>query len=193
MQSYDYAHRFGVEAITWDRFAELSRTLVEKLAPYHIDAVVGTARAGLFPATAVCLMLRRELYPARVSRRVNDEIKFQHPQWIVDVAPDVKDKIVAVVDEIADTGETLALVAERVKQCSAKQVITASLIAHSWADPTPDVVALTSDALVMFPWDEQVYIDGRWQSHPELVEALKHQINEASCPARRPAESGDTA
>src|SRR5512139_3290206 len=175
MPSYDYAHRSGVEAITWNRFAELTRTLVEKLAPFNIEAVIGTARAGLFPATAVCLMLRRELYPACVSRRVNDEVKFQHPQWIVDVAPDVKDKVVAVVDEIADTGETLALVAERVKERGAKQAITATLVAHSWANPTPEVVALTTDALVLFPWDEQVYIAGKWQPHPELAEALKHQ------------------
>jgi hypoxanthine phosphoribosyltransferase len=177
MQSYDYAHRSGVEAVTWDRFAELARALVEKLAPYNVDAVVGTARAGLFPATAVCLMLRRELYPARVSRRVNDEVKFQHPQWIVDVTADVKDKMVAVVDEIADTGETLALVAERVKERGAKQVIAAALVAHSWAKPIPDVVALTTDALVLFPWDEQVYINGKWRPHPELVEALKQQAS----------------
>lgn len=175
MQSYDYAHRSGVETITWERFVGLSRMLVEKLAPFNIEAVVGTARAGLFPATAVSLMLRRELYPARVSRRFNDEVKFHHPQWIVDVAADVKDRIVAVVDEIADTGETLAVVAERVKQRGAKQVVTASLIAHSWAEPMPEVVALVSDALVLFPWDEQVYIDGQWQPHPELIEALKHQ------------------
>jgi uncharacterized protein len=175
MQSYDYAHRSGVEAITWDRFAELVRTLVEKLAPFNIDAVVGTARAGLFPATAVCLMLRRELYPARISRRVNDEVKHLHPLWIVDVAPDVKGKIVVVVDEIADTGETLALVTERVKARSAKQVITATLVAHTWANPMPDVAALVTDALVLFPWDEQVCQDGKWQPHPELVEALKYQ------------------
>ena len=177
MQSYDYAHRSGVQVITWERFAELSRTLVEKLAPYNIDAVVGTARAGLLPATTVSIMLRRELYPVRVSRRFNDEVKFQHPQWIVDVAANVKDQIVAVVDEIADTGETLAVVAERVSQRGAKQVITASLIAHSWADPMPNAVALTTDALVLFPWNEQVYLDGRWQPHPELVEALKQQPN----------------
>ena len=177
MQSYNYAHRSGVEPITWERFAELARTLVEKLAPYNIEAVVGTARAGLFPATAVSLTLRRELYPARVSRRVDDEVKYQHPQWIVDVATDVKDKIVAVVDEIADTGETLALVAARVAERGAKHAITAALVAHTWANPMPAVVALTTDALVLFPWDEQVYIDGKWQPHPELVEALKHQPN----------------
>jgi uncharacterized protein len=177
MRSYDYARRTGVETITWDRLAELIRTLVENLAPFNIDAVVGTARAGLFPATAVSLMLRRELYPARVSRRVNDEVKFRHPQWIVDVAAGVKGQIVAVVDEIADTGETLALVAERVKQRGARQVITASLVAHTWADPAPDVAALISDALVIFPWDEQVYSDGQWRPHPELAEALKHQAS----------------
>src|SRR5512135_3281821 len=125
MKSYDYAHRTGIEEIIWERFVELARTLVEKLAPFNIEAVVGTARAGLFPATAVSVMLRRELYPARVSRRVNDEVQFQHPQWIVDVAADVQGKIVAVVDEIADTGETLALVAQRVKDKGAAQVITA--------------------------------------------------------------------
>jgi uncharacterized protein len=190
MRSYDYAHRSGVEVITWERFAELTRTLVEQLAPFNIGAVVGTARAGLFPAAAVGLMLRRELYPARVSRRVNDEVKFRHPQWIVDVAAGVKGQIVAVVDEIADTGETLAVVAERVKQRGAQQVITAALIAHSWADPAPDVAALTTDALVLFPWDEQVYLDGQWRPHPEIVEALKRQ---ASRLAHRPADSGDTA
>ena len=180
MHSYDYAHRSGVEAITWERFAELARGLVEKLAPFNIGAVVGTARAGLFPATAICLMLRCELYPARISRRVNDEVKFQHPQWIVDVPANVKDKVVAVVDEIADTGETLSLVADRVREKGARQVITATLVAHTWAKPMPDVAALTTDALVLFPWDEKVYVDGTWQPHPELVEALKHQNRHAS-------------
>lgn len=175
MQSYDYAHRTGIEEITWERFAELTRILVEKLAPFNIEAVVGTARAGLFPATAVSLMLRREFYPARVSRRVNDEVLFQHPQWIVDVAAEVQDKIVAVVDEIADTGGTLAMVAQRAKDKGAARVITASLVTHTWANPLSDVVALVTDALVLFPWDRQVYVEGQWQDHPELIEALQHQ------------------
>jgi hypoxanthine phosphoribosyltransferase len=120
-------------------------------------------------------MLRRGLYPARVSRRIDDEVKFQHPQWIVDVASDVQGKIVAVVDEIADTGETLALVAERVREKGARQVFTAALVAHTWAQPMPAVVALVTDALVLFPWDRQVYLEGQWQDHPELVAALKLQ------------------
>ncbi|HBY06860.1 MAG TPA: hypothetical protein DEH22_03410, partial [Chloroflexi bacterium] len=68
MKSYDYAHRKGIKEISWERFGELSRVLTEQLANKKIDIVIGIARAGLFPATAVACALRRELYPVRVTR-----------------------------------------------------------------------------------------------------------------------------
>ncbi len=182
MQSYDYTHRTGVEEISWPRFAELAATLAERLAAFNVDVIVGIARAGLFPATAVACALRRELYPVRVTRRLNDQITYQQPIWKVDVSPEVAGKVVAVVDEMADTGESLALVAARVAELGAARTITASLVAHSWAQPRPDVVALTTDALVIFPWDKQVYIDGEWQSHPELAQALRLQGLDGQAP-----------
>src|SRR5690242_21586224 len=116
MQSYDCAHRTGVEDISWDRFAQLAAGLSEQIAAFQIDAVVGVARAGLFPATAVACALRRDLYPALISRRMQDVVTYDHPVWIVDVAEAVAGQRVAVVDEMADTGETLALVAQRVRE-----------------------------------------------------------------------------
>jgi len=177
MQSYDYAHRTGVDEISWERFAELAARLSEQLESHHIDAIVGIARAGLFPATAVACALRRDLYPVRISRRVQDTVTYDHPHWIVDVMPHVANKHIVVIDEMADTGETLALVAQRVREQGARTVITASLVRHSWARPEPDCVALTTDALVIFPWDKQVYLDGRWQIHPELASALALQAD----------------
>ena len=70
-----------------------------------------------------------------------------------------------------DRGETLALVAARAWAHSALHVWTVSLVSHSWADPQPDITALACDALVIFPWYKQVYMDGKWQLHPELDEA----------------------
>jgi len=175
MHSYDYSHRKGIEEISWSRFAALSAQLVEQLAQHKIEMVVGIARAGLFPATLVACSLRNELTPVRITRRANDQVVYAQPTWKVDVSPEVRGKQVAVIDEIADTGETLALVAERVRHLGAKQVLTACLISHSWASPAPDMVALVTDALVLFPWDRQVYIAGRWQEHPELVEAIEMQ------------------
>lgn len=172
MQSYDYSNRKGIEEISWERFAQLAATLSEQIAPLQVDAVVGIARAGLFPATALACALRRDLYPVRVSRRVQDVVTHKNPRWIVDVSTEVAGKRVVVVDEMADTGETLALVAQRVREQGASRVFTAGLVRHSWASPPPDFTALTSDALVIFPWDKQVFMEGRWQPHPERVAAL---------------------
>lgn len=175
MQSYDYSRREGVELITWERFAALSRTLAEMLAGAGVECIVGVARAGLFPAAAVACALRRDLHPVRVSRREDDEVKHAHPVWKVDVSDEVAGKVVAVVDEIADTGETLEVVAARARERGAARIVTACLVQHTWASPAPDFVALTTDALVIFPWDRQVYADGRWTLHPELEDALRRQ------------------
>jgi uncharacterized protein len=175
MKSYDYAHRKGIEEITWERFGELSRTLTEQLAGKKVDIVIGIARAGLFPGTAVACALRRELYPVRVTRRVNDVVEYQSPIWRVDVPATVAGQRVAVIDEIADTGETLAIVAARALERGARQVWTLSLVAHSWANPQPDYTALATDALLIFPWDKQVFTGDGWQVHPELESAIRAQ------------------
>ncbi len=175
MQSYDYANRRGVHSISWEAFAELSARLAEAIEQAGAEVIVGIARAGLFPATVVACSLRRELYPVRITRRVNDEVTFQTPVWRVPLMPEVAGKIVAVVDEIADTGETLDLVAAEARKQGAAQVVTAALVSHSWASPAPHITALVSDALVVFPWDWQVLIDGRWQPHPEIIAAITAQ------------------
>ena len=100
----------------------------------------------------------------------------------MDVSSEVAGKVVAVVDEMADSGETLALVAARVRELGAARVVTASLVAHSWADPRPDHAALVTDALVIFPWDKEVLVDGQWQTHPELAAALDAQRDRAAGP-----------
>ena len=177
MKSYNYAHRKGIEEISWERFGKLSRTLTEQLGDKQIDIVIGIARAGLFPATALACALRRELYPVRITRRVNDVVQYESPIWRVDIPSTVAGQRLAVIDEIADSGETLALVAARALERGARRVWTVSLIAHSWADPKPDFTALVSDALVIFPWDRQVYTNGGWQLHPEIEAAIEAQQN----------------
>ena len=63
MQSYDYSHRQGVEEISWERFAQLSATLTEKLAGIGVETVVGIARAGLFPALPLPVRFVASFFP----------------------------------------------------------------------------------------------------------------------------------
>jgi hypoxanthine phosphoribosyltransferase len=123
----------------------------------------------------VACALRVELCPVRLTRRVNDIVAFDTPRWRTPLEVDLTGKVVAVVDEIADTGETLRLVAERARKLGAARVVTATLVGHTWASPPPDVTALVTDALVLFPWDQRVLINGVWQLHPEIETALRAQ------------------
>ncbi len=119
MKSYDYSHRFGVRQLAWDDFATLAKRLAELLEPYRPQMILGVARAGLFPATAVACSLRCEYYPVRLTRRLNDVIVYEKPVWKVPVPIEVQGMTVAVVDEIADTGQTIAMVAESVSSLGA--------------------------------------------------------------------------
>lgn len=175
MKSYDYKTRKGVKEISWDEFHEMCKSLAEKISKADFDVIVGVARAGLYPATLIAGMLRKEIYPIRITRRENDQIKHKKPVWITDMPDSVKGKKALVIDEIADSGETLSLIAERARTKSATAVKTATLITHSWANPKPDYFVLESDELIIFPWDKSILIDGEWKLHPEIENALKLQ------------------
>jgi uncharacterized protein len=175
MKSYDYTHRTGIKRLTWNDFARLSRLLAELVEPFHPQVILGIARAGLFPATAVACSLRCELFPIRLTRRKQDEVVFEQPIWKVPVPPDVAGKIVVLIDEIADSGQTLSIAAQSAKEQGAKEVITASLVSHSWSKPAPQVCALVSDAFVVFPWDKKILFHGNWIPHPEIVAGIKAQ------------------
>lgn len=178
MRSYDYSNRDGVDLITWERFAELSRSLAESLDACNVDLVVGVARAGLFPATAVACALRCEFFPVRLSRREADEVRYPHPVWSIPVSGFVEGRRVAIIDDVADSGETLEAVRQEAIVHGAFSVVTAVLVSHSWAKPAPEFSALQSDALILFPWDRQVLVEGSWVPHPELEQAMRSQSRE---------------
>jgi hypoxanthine phosphoribosyltransferase len=176
MERYDYAHRDGVHDLSWDGFSDLVRVLARILAREQVEIILGIARAGLFPAAAVAGALRRELFPVRVTRRCDDQVVFPSPVWKVSVPESVAGRSIAVIDELADTGETLQLVADQVRRQRANRVISAALVAHTWATPRPDVVALETDAFVLFPWNREVLRNGLWFPHPDVLESRKSRV-----------------
>jgi uncharacterized protein len=179
VRSYDYARRVGLRPVSWDEFGALTIRLAESLAPAGIEAVVGVARAGLLPAVAVAAALRCDLHPVQLTRRESDLVVRDAPEWKVRVTPAVAGRVVAVVDDVADSGQTLSMVAEEAMRAGARRVVSVALAAHTWAEPAPDIAGLISDELILFPWDEHVLFDGRWGLNPQLERAIV-DLGEAS-------------
>jgi uncharacterized protein len=145
---------------TWaevDRWADRLETLVR--SAHHLpETLVGVTRGGWVPAR----MLSDRLGVKRVV-----SIRAQH--WGVTATPDgvaslseglsgpVAGERVLIVDDITDTGESLALAVEHVRSAGAPQVETATFlhIPHSKIVPTYFAEEIPRDAWVwiVFPWN----------------------------------------
>jgi uncharacterized protein len=172
---YDYENRAGVLPISWEDFHALCKGLAAALAPIQLEIILPIGRGGYYPGTLIAHILQLEVYPIRLSRRVNDIVIHASPQWLLEPPAAVKDRRIVIVDEICATGETLLLAKEKALQLGAASVRTAVLYAHTRNTDTPDYIGLISDSLILNPWDREVYRDGAFHPHPEYVEALNQQ------------------
>lgn len=175
MNPYDYENRYGILPISWNDLHGLCRAIVKAAASYQPEMILPIGRGGFYPGTLISQLLRVEVYPIRVSRRLNDVVVHQEPQWLLYPPEQVKNRRVLLVDEISSTGETLNMVKETLIRMEAKEVRSAVLYAHSWGAEIPDYVGIISDALIVNPWDREVFQDGAFVPHPEYAQALAQQ------------------
>jgi hypothetical protein len=172
---YDYENRSDVRPISWQDFHGLCKGLVVAVSAYRPEIILPVGRGGYYPGTLIAHLLQVEPYPVRLSRRVDDVVTHQRPQWLVDPPPAVRGRRVLVVDEICGSGETIVMVKQKVETMGARAVKSAVLYAHTKGVSVPDYIGLISDALILNPWDREVYRDGGFRFHPEYVDALAQQ------------------
>jgi hypoxanthine phosphoribosyltransferase len=172
---YDYTARRGIHPVSWADFHGICKALAQAAARFGPQIVLAIGRGGYYPGTLIAHLLQAELYPVRLSRRVNDVVQREHPEWLVEPPALVKGCRVLIVDEICSSGETLAMVREKVAVHGALEMRSAVLYAHTWGASVPDYIGLITDALLLNPWDREILREGRFRFHPEYVEALAAQ------------------
>lgn len=172
---YDYANRSSILPISWEHFHGICKALAQAVFPWRPEIILPVGRGGYYPGTLLAHLLQVEVYPVRISRRVNDRVVHTHPQWLVEPPQLVRDRRVLVVDEISSTGETLQVITGAVSGMGAAGVQSAVLYAHSWGTRLPDYIGLVSDALILNPWDREVLDEQGFHIHPEYAAALAQQ------------------
>src|SRR3990172_13360116 len=171
----NYQNRQGVLPISWEAFHGICKGLARAVSSYNPEIILAIGRGGYYPGTLLAHMLQVEIYPIRLSRRVNDIVKYKKPRWYVKPPREVLDKRVLIVDEICGSGETIRLVKDKAEAQGAKEVRSAVLYAHTWGVSVPDYIGLISDALILNPLDREILKDGAFQFHPEYEAALSKQ------------------
>ncbi|MET0403395.1 MAG: phosphoribosyltransferase family protein [Cystobacter sp.] len=160
-----------VQELTWMEFDRAVQSLARAIrASFSPGAVVGVAHGGVFVGGALSSALGAEFFPVRISRRSRDKGQAK-PKLSGEMPRELKGKRVLIVDDVASSGDTLALATALAGKAGAREVRTAALVARP-NGYEPDFHALSTDALVVFPWDyDTVTEDDRFDVDPDKAGA----------------------
>lgn len=144
------------EVLQWTDFAEASRELAVRVraSDFHPDVVIAIARGGLLLAGAVsyalgtknCGSINVEFYTG-IDERLPEPV-LSAP--MLD-APALAGKRVLLVDDVSDSGHTLALVLRLLGE-TALEVRTATLYTKPRTVHVPDFTWRETDKWIVFPW-----------------------------------------
>jgi uncharacterized protein len=144
------------EVLTWETFGAASRELTTKIvhSGFVPDIVIAIARGGLIPAGAIAYAmgvkaagtLNVEFY-SDIEETLPDPIVLE-PLLDTDA---VVGKRLLVVDDVADSGRTLALVVELLKKHT-EDVKSAVIYTKPRSIVAPDFSWRETDRWINFPW-----------------------------------------
>lgn len=144
------------ENLTWEVFGEASRNLSEQIVEsgWFPDLIVGVARGGLIPAGAIGYAIGVKAMGAinvefytDIGQTLEEPIILS-PQLDTD---SLKGKKVLVVDDVADSGKTLDLVVNLLKE-TADEVRSAVIYTKPKTIFEPDFSWKKTDQWINFAW-----------------------------------------
>ncbi|AEM39615.1 phosphoribosyltransferase [Pyrolobus fumarii 1A] len=161
---------------SWSEIEELCMEIAEDVLRdgYKPDIVVGVLRGGIIPAKIVADYIG-------VKRIATVEVKFyagigatrEEPVITQPLIENVRGQRILLVDDVADTGKTLAHVASFLNYYGPSEVRTATVYVKPWSMVKPDYYGEETDAWIIFPWE-------RLEMLTELVEHHGFSLEDAS-------------
>jgi len=141
----------------WNKVLQSCKILADKIkkSNFKPDVIVAVARGGWIPARILAdYFFVKELYSVKAEHWGIVATKTGKARITQPLTVDLTGKKVLVVDDVADTGETIELVAKHVKERNAKEVRTAVLDFKHTSKFKPDFYAneMESWKWIVYPW-----------------------------------------
>ena len=143
--------------ISWEEFHKLTRVLAERVeeSGFVPDFLIGITSGGLVPLVLLGALFHTKNVTTISARSYTDK---NRGELDIFAKPDVRleGRRVLVVDEIADSGETLrqviGLLTERYRATEVRSaVVVVNVKRNAYR---PDYFVEETDRWVVFPWDE---------------------------------------
>lgn len=142
--------------LTWDDVQSLSETVVDKIKKdcFNPDIIIAVSRGGFDPARIISDQLGvRKLASLQITyymgvNRTSDQPRIIHP-----LNAKVSGLKALVVDDVADSGESLKAVKGYVGSFNPVEIKTATLHYKPWSVYEPDYYAEEVDKWIIYPWE----------------------------------------
>ena len=137
---------------SWDEFEADCKKLALKINIEEFDCIVGITRGGMVIATLLAeLLAKKELYSIGYNRYKGDE-RGDELVRIGTVHQDLKDKRILLVDDISDTGDTLATAVHDLIN-KGNKLVTATIHYSKETSLMPDLTIKETKDWIDYPWD----------------------------------------
>ncbi|MCL4429316.1 MAG: phosphoribosyltransferase [Chloroflexi bacterium] len=150
------AANIDYEIPTWNQIYDMLLSQAQKIQiqKYKPDIITGIARGGLVPARILTDLLESpELSFIQVEFYTDINQTHQEPTLKQPLTTQITGKKALLVDDIADTGESLKLAKTHLQQQGALETKTATLYTKPQSITTPDFYEKQTTSWVVFPWD----------------------------------------
>lgn len=148
--------------LTWMDVQRLSEKLADQIAEsgFRPDIIVAVSRGGFDPARILSdelnirsLASLQVIYYAGIRER-NDKPQVKYP-----LNADISGLNVLVVDDVADSGNSLKVVKEYIDSLGPREVKMATLHHKPWSTFEPDFYAESVDKWIIYPWEPRESIE----------------------------------
>jgi hypoxanthine phosphoribosyltransferase len=159
------------EAPDWDYIHELCILVAEQIerSKFKPDLIVALSRGGWIPGRLISDFLENpEIATIKVEHYVDFYKTLKKPAITQPLPIDVRGKRILLVDDIVDTGASMKVAVEYLKERGADEVRTCALYRKPWSVTTPDFFARETDAWVCFPHET-------YESIGKICSKLKRQ------------------
>ncbi len=177
-------HDQHYELYSWEEFGQhvlaLAKTINE--TGEQFDRLIALARGGTAiarPLGDLCGI--KELSSIQIQFYSGIAETNKTPVITQSLPTNIQGERILVVDDIADSGETLVTATAYLKHHGTKDIKTATLVTKSWTKFEPDYSYHKTDAWIIFPWEARETIQllsAMWQEKGDSSDAITEQLEQ---------------
>ncbi len=176
------------EVVYWDQIYHMTYYLFERMKKDGIkpDVIIGVARGGWISARLFAdFFCNRKTANLKIEFYDDTSQREAEPIIVQEISEDLNNKTALIVDDISDSGKSLTIAIEHLRNKGASQIFTATLHCKRDSLVIPDYFVRETEAWMVYPWEyaEFILYYYREKHAQNTIQEIKKLLKDIGIPA----------